>query len=59
MLYKKIENPEGKYEDKDGNRCDLLECNEAFTPEGLNVGWSEFENIEEAEEDFGLEEINA
>ncbi len=59
MLYKKIENPEGAYQDNDGNRYDLLECSEAFTPEGLNVGFTEFENIEEAEEGFGLEEINA
>lgn len=33
MLYKKNENPEGAYQDKDGTRCDLLECSEAFGPQ--------------------------
>jgi hypothetical protein len=54
MLYKKIENPEGGYQDKDGNRCDLLECNETFTPEGLNVGWVEYPTKAKALKKLGL-----
>lgn len=55
MVYK-LFNEEGKYRDKitleDRN---LLEANIAYTPEGENVGWDEFNSIEEAMEHYNIE----
>lgn len=54
MVYKKIQNEEGPYIDNKQVRYDILEAHEAYTPEGLNVGWDEFENIEVAAKAYGL-----
>lgn len=54
MVYKKIKNEEGQYIDEQDVRFDILEAHEAYTPEGLNVGWDEFENIEAAAKEYGL-----
>lgn len=54
MVYKKIKNEEGPYIDKKKVRYDILEAHEAYTPEGLNVGWDEFESIEVASVAYGL-----
>lgn len=56
MLYKKTENLEGKYEDISRQRFDLLMCNEAFTPEGLNVGWGEYPTKAKALKKLGISE---
>lgn len=48
MVYKKIQNEEGNYIGQDGNRYDILEAHEAYTPEGLNVGWDEYPDLETA-----------
>lgn len=48
MVYKKVQNEEGQYIDGQGTRWDILEAHEAYTPQGKNVGWDEFENLEEA-----------
>ena len=54
MVYKKIQNEEGQYIDEKDVRFTILEAHEAFTPEGKNVGWDEFENIEAAAKAYGL-----
>ena len=58
MVYKLL-NEEGDYQYKATKEiCNLLEANWADTPEGLNVGWDEFENIEEALSYYGIERIS-
>ena len=54
MVYKKIQNNEGDYIDVQQQRWDILEAHEAWTPEGKNVGWDEFESLEEAVSYYGL-----
>lgn len=54
MVYKKFENPEGNYIDVQQVRWDILEAHEAWTPQGKNVGWEEFPNIETAAQAYGL-----
>lgn len=55
MVYK-LYNELGNYQDittkEDRN---LLSANWADTPEGMNVGWTEFETLEEAEIFFNVE----
>ena len=45
MVYKKIQNEQGSYIDAEQVRWDILEAHEAYTPEGKNVGWDEFESF--------------
>lgn len=54
MVYKKIQNEEGNYIDVQQVRWDILEAHEAWTPQGKNVGWDEFPNIETAAQAYGL-----
>lgn len=54
MFYKKIQNEQGDYKDVKNMRWDVLEAHEAWTPEGKNVGWDEFENMEKALVAYGL-----
>lgn len=54
MVYKKIQDEQGDYKDNKDVRFTILEAHEAFTPEGKNVGWNEFENIELAAKAYGL-----
>jgi hypothetical protein len=54
MVYKKIQNNKGDYKDNQEVRYDVLEAHEAWTPEGLNMGWDEFENKEAALASYGL-----
>lgn len=54
MVYKKIQNNEGDYKDISNVRWDVLEAHEAWTPEGKNVGWDEYENLEQAIQAYGL-----
>lgn len=54
MVYKKIQNNEGIYVDKSGVHYDVLEAHEAWTPQGLNAGWDQYENIEAALQNYGL-----
>lgn len=55
MLYKKIENPEGKYINKNGQRFDLLECKEAFGPQATSFGT--FADLSDAVDGLALEEV--
>lgn len=54
MVYKKIQNPEGDYKDVQNVRWNVLEAHEAWTPEGMNVGWDSFENLAKAIKEYGL-----
>ena len=54
MVYKKVQNEEGNYIDAEQVRWDILEAHEAWTPQGKNVGWDEFESLEEAASYYGL-----
>jgi len=54
MVYKKIQNPEGDYKDVQNVRWDVLEAHEAWTPEGKNVDWDEYPNLELALAAYGL-----
>lgn len=54
MVYKKIQNEEGNYIGQDGKRYDILEAHEAYTPQGKNVGWDEYESEEAAAQAYGL-----
>lgn len=54
MVYKKFQNEEGNYIDAEQVRWDILEAHEAWTPQGKNVGWDEFDNMEEAAAAYGL-----
>ena len=55
MVYK-LFIEEGEYQDKTTKEIrNLLEANIAYTPDGINVGWTEFETLELAMEYFNLE----
>ena len=54
MVYKKVLNEQGAYADRNSVRYDILEAHEAYTPEGLNVGWDEYDSIEAAAIAYGL-----
>ena len=54
MVYKKIQNENGAYVNSKDERFDVLEAHEAFTPQGKNVGWDEFANLEAALANYGL-----
>lgn len=58
MVYK-LFNEEGDYLDAITKEPrNLLTANWAETPEGLNVGWAEFDSLEEAIAYFNLEKVN-
>ena len=58
MVYK-ILNENGDYvDDITKEPRNLLEANWAETPEGLNVGWTEFDSLDEAIAHFNLEQID-
>ncbi len=54
MVYKKFQNEEGDYIDAQQVRWDILEAHEAWTPQGKNVGWDEFESEEAAAKAYGF-----
>lgn len=54
MVYKKIQNEQGSYIDKQQVRWDILEAHEAYTPQGKNVGWDEYDSLEQAAQAYGL-----
>lgn len=54
MVYKKVQNEEGSYIDVQHVRWDILEAHEAWTPQGKNVGWDEYPNIEIAAKAYQL-----
>lgn len=54
MVYKKVQNEQGNYIDSMNVRWDILEAHEAWTPQGKNVGWDEYDNVEQAANAYGL-----
>jgi hypothetical protein len=54
MVYKAVESEYGEYKNDEDVLFDILEAINVMTPQGKNVGWSEYTNIEEAANDFGL-----
>jgi len=55
MVYK-LFIEEGKYQDKTTRELrNMMEVEIAYTPEGINVGWDEFNSIEEAMEAYNIE----
>lgn len=58
MVYK-VFNEIGEYVDATTKEPrNLLEANWADTPEGMNVGWTELDSLEEAIAYFNLERID-
>lgn len=57
MVYKKIESEEGPYIDDNGSYFDILESTKVVGPQGVNVGWDSFNNINEAAAAYGLTRV--
>lgn len=57
MVYKKIESETGAYQSVDGALFDILESTKVVGPQGTNVGWDTFNNIEEAAAAYGLTRV--
>lgn len=54
MIYRKTADEEGAYTDDKGERW-AVEClRRVRTPEGVNVGWTEFPSLEAALAAWGL-----
>lgn len=54
MYYKTVLNEQSTYINTQKQRLDLVCCNEAHTPLGLNHGWHYFETKDEAIKAFDL-----
>ena len=54
MVYKAVESEYGEYKNDEDVLFDIFEAINVMTPQGKNVGWSEYSNIEEAAAAFGL-----
>lgn len=54
MVYKKVESDNGAYKASDGSLYEIMEATNVMTPQGKNVGWTEYKNIEEAAAAFNL-----
>ena len=57
MVYKKIESETGAYQSVDGALFDILESTKVVGPQGVNVGWDTFNNIDEAAAAYGLTRV--
>ena len=57
MVYKKIESEAGAYQSVDGALFDILESTKVVGPQGVNVGWDTFNNIDEAAAAYGLTRV--
>ena len=56
MVYKLIESEGGPFI-KDGSYFDILESTKVVGPQGVNVGWDTFNNIDEAAAYYGVVRI--
>lgn len=54
MVYKAVESEMGPYKATDGSLYDIMEAVNVMTPQGKNVGWTEYENIDKAAAAFNL-----
>ena len=57
MVYKKIESETGVYQSVDGALFDILESTKVVGPQGVNVNWDSFNNIDEAAAAYGLTRV--
>ena len=57
MVYKKIKSEMGAYQSVDGALFDIFESTKVVGPQGVNVGWDTFNNIDEAAAAYGLTRI--
>ena len=57
MVYKKIESEMGAYQSVNGALFDILESTKVVGPQGVNVGWDTFNNIDEAAAAYGLTRV--
>lgn len=57
MVYKKIESETGAYQSVDGALFDILESTKVVGPQGTNIGWDTFNNIDEAAAAYGLTRV--
>lgn len=57
MVYKKVPSEYGLYINIDGALFDILESTKVVGPQGVNVGWDTFNNIEEAAAAYGLTRV--
>ena len=57
MVYKKIESETGTYQSVDGALFDILESTKVVGPQGVNIGWDTFNNIDEAAAAYGLTRV--
>lgn len=56
MYYKLEEDAFGDYINEEKVRFFTNECNKAYTPEGINVGYTFFETREDMKEAWGITE---
>lgn len=54
MIYRKEEQEDGDYIDREGTRWAVSCLRRIRTPEGVNVGWTEFQSLEAALEEWGM-----
>ena len=57
MVYMKIESEMGAYQSVDGALFDILESTKVVGPQGTNIGWDTFNNIDEAAAAYGLTRV--
>ena len=57
MVYKKIESETGAYQSVDGALFDILESTKVVGPQGVNIRWDSFNNIDEAAAAYGLTRV--
>ena len=57
MVYMKIESEMGAYQSVDGALFDILESTKVVGPQGVNVNWDTFNNIDEAAAAYGLTRV--
>lgn len=57
MVYRLEKDENGNVRDKNGVRYMLSECRVAYTPNGINYGYTEFESRAAALAAFGVEEV--
>ena len=57
MVYMKIESETGAYQSVDGALFDILESTKVVGPQGVNIGWDTFNNIDEAAAAYGLTRV--
>lgn len=57
MVYKKVPSDYGLYMAEDGALFDILESTKVVGPQGVNIGWDTFNNIDEAAAAYGLTRV--